>query len=34
MTAEEHPTLAVCVYENHAEYASFDTYRLSRKEQF
>lgn len=34
MTAEEHPTLAVCVYENHGEYASFDTYRLSRKEQF
>lgn len=34
MTAEEHPKLAVCVYENHEEYASFDTYRLSRKEQF
>lgn len=34
MSIEEHPILAVCVYENHAEYASFDNYRLHRKEAF
>lgn len=34
MTAEEHPTLAVCVYENHEGYASFDSYRLHGKEKF
>lgn len=34
MTAEEHPTLAICVYENNEAHASFDTYRLHRKEKF
>lgn len=34
MTAAEHPRLAVCVYENNESYATFDTYRLHRKEAF
>lgn len=34
MTEEGHPTLAVCVYENHEEYADFTSYRLRGDEKF
>ena len=34
MDAEGHPTLAICVYENHEEYADFGSYRLRGDEKF